>query len=306
MTGYGSGQREAGSQLLIAECKSLNSRGLELTTRLPRVFADRDLELRSLLTRTLQRGKVSLTLEVTAPAVAEAATAPRLLDPVRLRAAYDEVLAAAALLGAPTPADPLALALALPGVVRRPDAPPADAPVESAAEQALATAALWETAALPLIYEAIGRLEEHRRQEGAALAAELLGYGARIRQLLATVATHDPQRIANVRARLTGLLAEISTVETLDQNRLEQELLYHLEKLDIEEEKVRLTGHLDYYDQLLADPEPAGKKLGFLAQEIGREINTIGSKANDVTIQHLVVSMKEELEKIKEQINNVL
>ena len=310
MTGYGSAQREASGQLLVAECKSLNSRGLELTTRLPRPFADRDLEVRSLLTRALQRGKVSLTLELTAPAVGgveSATTVPQLLDPVRLRAAYEEVLAAAAALGAPAPADPLALALALPGVVRRPDAPaPLDTSAEAAAETAQALATLWETAALPLLHEVLARLEEHRRAEGTALAVELRGYGTRIRQLLTEVAAHDPQRIASVRARLTGLLAELSNAETLDQNRLEQELLYHIEKLDIEEEKVRLTGHLDYYDQLLTDPEPAGKKLGFLAQEIGREINTIGSKANDVTIQHLVVSMKEELEKIKEQVNNVL
>ena len=306
MTGYGSAQREANGQLLIVECKSLNSRGIELSTRLPRVFADRELDLRSLLTRTLQRGKVSLTLEIVPTAAAtEAQLAPKLLDPVRLRAAYEEVLAAAAALGAPAPADPLALALALPGVVRRPDAA-SEGPSESAAEQAQATAALWESAALPLIQEAIARLEEHRRAEGATLATELRGYGARIRQLLTDVSTHDPQRIAQVRARLLGLLAEISTPETLDQNRLEQEILYHLEKLDIEEEKVRLTGHLDYYDLLLTDAEPAGKKLGFLSQEIGREINTIGSKANDVKIQHLVVSMKEELEKIKEQVNNVL
>lgn len=306
MTGYGSAQREAAGQLLVVECKSLNSRGLELTTRLPRPFADRDIELRSLLTRALQRGKVSLTLELTAAATAPTPeAAPRLLDAGRLAAAYTEILAAAAALGAPAPADPLALALALPGVVRRADAAPDTAP-ETAATQLQATAELWESVALPLLHDAIARLDEHRRHEGAALAAELRGYGARIRQLLADVAAHDPKRIAHVRARLTGLLAEISTPETLDQNRLEQELLYHLEKLDIEEEKVRLTGHLDYYDQLLDDPEPAGKKLGFLAQEIGREINTIGSKANDVAIQHLVVSMKEELEKIKEQVNNVL
>ncbi len=311
MTGYGSTQRAADGQVFVAECKSLNSRGLELTTRLPRAFADRDLEIRALLTRALQRGKVSLTLEITSTNVAPdgvpgaAVPAPRLLDTDRLRAAYDEIMAAAAALGAPAPADPLALALALPGVVRRGDAP-LDAAPETAAELALATAELWANTVLPLIEDALARLTEHRRLEGAALATELRGYGARIRQLLAEVATHDPQRIAHVRSRLTGLLAEISSPETLDQNRLEQELLYHLEKLDIEEEKVRLTGHLDYYELLLADPEPAGKKLGFLAQEIGREINTIGSKANDVTIQHLVVSMKEELEKIKEQINNVL
>ncbi len=308
MTGYGVAQREANKQLVVVECKSLNSRGLELTTRLPRALADRDLAARSLLTRALQRGKVSLTVELTPlGAAAEAVAPPQLLDPLRLRAAYDEILAAARALGAPVPADPLALALALPGVVRRAEvATSAETATDAAAEAALAATALWEDSVLPLIAEAVAALEAHRRTEGAALAVELRSYGQRIRQLLLEVASHDPQRIAHVRARLTGLLAELGQPELLDQNRLEQELLYHLEKLDIEEEKVRLTGHLDYYELLLADPEPAGKKLGFLAQEIGREINTIGSKANDVVIQHLVVSMKEELEKIKEQINNVL
>ncbi len=304
MTGYGSTQREIDGSLVSVECKSLNSRGLELTTRLPRSMADRDLELRTLLTRRLQRGKLSLTIEL-APVAGAAAEVPtvRLLDAERLRAAYQELTAAAAELGAPLP-DPLALALLLPGVVRRAGA---DAPEpESAAAQAEATALLWEITVLPLISDAVGRLEEHRRAEGATLAAELRGYGARIRQLLTEVATYDPQRVAHVRQRLQNLLSELSQPEILDQGRLEQELLFYIEKLDIEEEKVRLLSHLDYYEQLLDDPEPAGKKLGFLAQEIGREINTIGSKANDATVQHLVVSMKEELEKIKEQVNNVL
>jgi uncharacterized protein (TIGR00255 family) len=304
MTGYGSTQREIDGSLVAVECKSLNSRGLELTTRLPRSLADRDLELRTLLTRRLQRGKLSLTIEL-APVAGAAAETPalRLLDAERLRAAYHELTAAAAELGAPLP-DPLALALTLPGVIRRPGA---DAPEpESAAAQAEASALLWETTVLPLISDAIGRLEEHRRAEGATLAAELRGYGARIRQLLTEVAAYDPQRVAHVRQRLQNLLSELSQPELIDQGRMEQELLFYIEKLDIEEEKVRLLSHLDYYEQLLDDPEPAGKKLGFLAQEIGREINTIGSKANDATVQHLVVSMKEELEKIKEQVNNVL
>jgi uncharacterized protein (TIGR00255 family) len=307
MTGYGVAQREAAGQLVVIECKSLNSRGLELTTRLPRSLADRDLTLRTLLTRALQRGKVSLTVEIT-PLAATASTesTPRLLDSVRLRAAFDELMAAAATLGAPPPADPLALALAMPGVIRRADTTVAVESSEAAAEIALAANELWDATVLPLVQEAVAALEAHRRAEGAALAVELRGYGARIRQLLTEVAAQDPQRIVNVRTRLTTLLAELAQPELINQQRLEQELLYHIEKLDIEEEKVRLTGHLDYYQLLLDDPEPAGKKLGFLAQEIGREINTIGSKANDVTIQHLVVSMKEELEKIKEQINNAL
>lgn len=297
MTGYGNARRETDGQVVLVECKSLNSRGLEISTRLPRPLGDRELELRSLVTRTLQRGKVSLSIELTAAVGEVAATSPgRLLDAGRLRAAYQELTAAAAELGAPLP-DPLALALALPGVIRRAETPDAD-PAPDATP-------LWDTA-LPLVQEALARLEEHRRAEGETLATELRGYAARIRQLLAEVMTHDPNRVAQVRARLETHLAELSQPELLDKGRLEQEMLYYIEKLDIEEEKVRLTSHLDYYEQLLADPEPAGKKLGFLAQEIGREINTIGSKANDATIQHLVVAMKEELEKIKEQINNVL
>lgn len=301
MTGYGNARREAEGSVVLVECKSLNSRGLEITTRLPRSLADRELELRSLVTRLLQRGKVSLTVELTA-APSEAAVAPlgRLLDVERLRAAYHELTAAAAELGASLP-DPLALALTLPGVIRRADAPESDA----AGEAVRAAAALWEVV-MPLVQESLARLEEHRRAEGETLAIELRGYSARIRQLLTDVMVHDPNRVAQVRARLETHLAELSQPDLLDKGRLEQEMLYYIEKLDIEEEKVRLTSHLDYYEQLLADPEPAGKKLGFLAQEIGREINTIGSKANDATIQHLVVAMKEELEKIKEQINNVL
>lgn len=302
MTGFGTAQRETSAGVLFAEVKSLNSRGLELGTRLPRALADRDLGLRALLTRALQRGKISLTVEllpVGAGPAAEAAP-PRLLDLPRLTQVVRELTEAAAMLGVPL-TNPLALALSLPGVVRRADPVDADDPVAAQAQAAELAEALE-----PVVQEAIARLDEHRRTEGAALEAEFRGYGLRLRELLAEVTLHDPSRVAAVRTRLEQHLGELALPDSFDAGRFEQELLYYIEKLDIEEEKVRLTSHLDYYDSLLTDPEPAGKKLGFLAQEIGREINTIGSKANDAALQHLVVAMKEELEKIKEQVNNVL
>jgi uncharacterized protein (TIGR00255 family) len=150
-------------------------------------------------------------------------------------------------------------------------------------------------------------MQQFRQDEGTTLTVEILSYIATIRQQLAAVEQHDPARIEHVRQRLTGHLAELTSHEQFNATRFEQEVLYYIEKLDIAEEKVRLAAHLAYFEQAIHQPDEAvGKKLGFLAQEIGREINTIGSKANDATVQHLVVGMKEELEKIKEQLNNIL
>jgi uncharacterized protein (TIGR00255 family) len=150
-------------------------------------------------------------------------------------------------------------------------------------------------------------MQQFRQDEGATLTIEILSYVATIRQQLAAVEEHDPARIEHVRQRLAGHLAELTSHEQFNATRFEQEVLYYIEKLDIAEEKVRLAAHLAYFEQAIHQPDEAvGKKLGFLAQEIGREINTIGSKANDATVQHLVVGMKEELEKIKEQLNNIL
>jgi uncharacterized protein (TIGR00255 family) len=153
----------------------------------------------------------------------------------------------------------------------------------------------------------VAAIQQFRHDEGAALTTEILGYVGTIRQQLVAVEQHDPARIEHVRQRLAGHLAELTSHEQFNATRFEQEVLYYIEKLDIAEEKVRLAAHLAYFEQAIHQPDEAvGKKLGFLAQEIGREINTIGSKANDATVQHLVVGMKEELEKIKEQLNNIL
>ena len=201
-------------------------------------------------------------------------------------------------LGLTTGEETLLAALRLPGVI------------PSASEAREAEPAAEEIAwpeLQPLLAEALAAMQQFRQDEGRTLTIEILDYVATIRQQLAAVEQHDPARIAHVRQRLSAHLAELTSHEQFNATRFEQEVLYYIEKLDIAEEKVRLAAHLAYFEQAIHHPDEAvGKKLGFLAQEIGREINTIGSKANDATVQHLVVGMKEELEKIKEQLNNIL
>ena len=291
MTGYGTAHCETDGYSATVEIKSLNSRTLDLSLRLPRFLLDRELELRNLLAKSLVRGKVNLSFELARPAAARAATS---FNPDALLTAYQELRAVAGQLGLPTSEATLLAALRLPAVLN-----PAETPAEPAAEVS------W-TELLPLVHEAVDHLQQFRRTEGQALTTEILGYVDRIRRLLADVEQHDPTRIESVRQRLAAHLAELSGTESFNAGRFEQEVLYYIEKLDVAEEKVRLISHLHYFTETVHLPEPTGKKLAFIVQEMGREINTIGSKANDSTIQHLVVEMKEELEKIKEQINNIL
>jgi uncharacterized protein (TIGR00255 family) len=215
-----------------------------------------------------------------------------------LVAAFEELTAVAQGLGVSTGEDTLLAALRLPGVI------PSAAEVREA--EPVAEDVPWSEL-LPLLHEAVAAMQRFREDEGRTLTTEILGYVTTIRQQLAAVEQHDPARIEHVRQRLSAHLAELTSHEQFNVTRFEQEVLYYIEKLDIAEEKVRLAAHLAYFEQTAQQPdEAAGKKLAFLAQEIGREINTIGSKANDATVQHLVVGMKEELEKIKEQLNNIL
>ena len=291
MTGYGIAHRETDRYSATVEIKSLNSKTLDLTLRLPRFLLDRELELRNLLAKSLIRGKVNLNFEFTRPATARPAS---VFNTDALLAAFHELRAVAEQLGLPASEETLLAALRLPTVLNT-----ADAPTEPEAEIS------WEEL-LPLVHEAVEHLNQFRSTEGQTLTTEILSYIDRIRTLLADVERHDPTRIEHVRQRLAAHLAELSGTENFNASRFEQEVLYYIEKLDIAEEKVRLTSHLHYFTETVHLPEPTGKKLAFISQEIGREINTIGSKANDSTIQHLVVGMKEELEKVKEQINNIL
>ena len=295
MTGYGQAHRETDSYTATVELRSLNSKTLDLTLRLPRFLLPHELEIRNAVAKALLRGKVNLTVDFVRPAAARAAAT---LNREALVAAFQELQAVAQGLGLPAGEATLLAALRLPGVI------------PSAAETREAEPGAEDVAwpeLQPLLAEALGAMQQFRQDEGQTLSGEIMGYVATIRQQLAAVEQHDPARIAHVRQRLAAHLAELTSHEQFNATRFEQEGLYYIEKLDIAEEKVRLAAHLAYFEQAVHQPdEAAGKKLGFLAQEIGREINTIGSKANDATVQHLVVGMKEELEKIKEQLNNIL
>ncbi|TGE09854.1 YicC/YloC family endoribonuclease [Hymenobacter fodinae] len=294
MTGYGIAHRETDTYAATVEIKSLNSKTLDLSLRLPRFLQDRELEIRNLVTKSLIRGKVNLNLDFARPRAA--ARTGAVLNEAVLLLALDELRQVAARSGASLE-QLTALAHALPGALRI----PADTTAATEEEEEVP----WEEL-LPLLHEALDRVNQFRRDEGQALTNEILGYIDKIRIQLADVERHDPMRIEQVRQRLQNHMAEITGSEYFNPTRFEQEVLYYIEKLDIAEEKVRLVNHLHYFTETVYLPEPTGKKLAFISQEIGREINTIGSKANDSTIQHLVVGMKEELEKIKEQINNIL
>jgi uncharacterized protein (TIGR00255 family) len=294
MTGYGHAHRETDTYTASVELKSVNSKTFDLSLRLPRFLQAHELEIRNSLAKSLLRGKINLNVDFARPTTARVAAT---INQDALLAAYHELKAIAEALHLPTGEETLLAALRLPGVI--PTAAEAS-PGESAEE------VTWAELQ-PLLLTAQAAIQQFRQDEGRTLTLEILGYIATIRQQLAAVEEHDPARIAHVRQRLQSHLAELTSHEQFNATRFEQEVLYYIEKLDIAEEKVRLAAHLNYFEQAIHQPDEAvGKKLGFLAQEIGREINTIGSKANDATVQHLVVGMKEELEKIKEQLNNIL
>ncbi|MGV3539288.1 MAG: YicC/YloC family endoribonuclease [Rufibacter sp.] len=291
MTGFGAAQLETDSYTVNVELKSLNSKSMDLSLRLPRSLSDKELEVRNLITRSLVRGKVNVTIEV---ARSKATGTRNKINIYLLKAYYQELEAAASAVGTQS-ADLFRLALQMPDVLQ----------AESVEEAAVSEEVSWEQIA-PLLQQALDNLNTFRADEGKALTNEIISYIDRIRILLAEIDKYDPTRVENIRQRIQGHLAEISAAEAFNQNRFEQEMIYYIEKLDIAEEKVRLVNHLHYFTETVYLPEPTGKKLAFISQEIGREINTIGSKANDSTVQHLVVEMKEELEKIKEQLNNIL
>ena len=300
MTGFGQAHRETDAYTVAVELKSLNSKTFDLTLRLPRFLQAQELEIRNLLAKSLLRGKVNLIIDFARPVAATAKVTPA-INREALLAAYLELQDIGKSVGIQTGEETLLAALRLPGVV------PTVAEANATSEPAEAALEPTWPELLPLLQEAVAAMQKFREDEGRTLTAEIMGYVNTIRQQLTAVEQHDPARIEHVRQRLTAHLAELTSHEQFNATRFEQEVLYYIEKLDIAEEKVRLAAHLAYFEQAAQQPdESAGKKLAFLAQEIGREINTIGSKANDATVQHLVVGMKEELEKIKEQLNNIL
>ena len=292
MTGFGAAQRDTEQYTIAVELKSLNSKSMDLSVRLPRFLSDKELEVRNLVTKSLTRGKVSVAIDINSKNGNQKLRS--IINQDLLQTYYQELEKAAQKVGAATN-DLFRLALQMPEVMQQgqlaseEEMPPVD----------------WPTV-IELLQEAIYNLNHFRNDEGKALTTEILSYIDRIRILLAEIDRFDPTRMENIRDRIKTHLNEISAAESFNQSRFEQEMIYFIEKLDIAEEKVRLINHLHYFTETVYLPEPTGKKLAFISQEIGREINTIGSKANDATIQHLVVEMKDELEKIKEQLNNIL
>lgn len=288
MTGFGQAVSNSNEATITVEIKSLNSKFLDLNLRLPKLFSEKELELRNLISEKLERGKLSFSIDYQ-PAVKE--EVHQRYNEVLFTAYYAELKRLADRVVAPYD-NLFQLALSSPDVT------------ENKVQEEL-DPTLWEKAQ-QAITEAIQKFEKFRMEEGKSMEVKLVQYIESIRKELYHVEEIDPKRVEKIRSRIKGNITDFFGSEGFDANRLEQEIIFYIEKLDIHEERVRLKTHLDYFLKALGDKQSNGKKLGFISQEIGREINTIGSKANDAEMQKHVVMMKEELEKVKEQLNNIL
>ena len=286
MTGFGSAETESSDYRIKIEVKTLNSKFLDFSPKLPRELSDRELEVKGIITNYLKRGKVSLTIEIIPLGLDE----PNIhINEELFKSYYKQYEKLAGEVDA-NPKDLFRLALHSPDVIV------AD---ESSSFQD------WDIVKSAL-ESALDKCNNFRSAEGETLQKNLESYIDGIAAGLKEVTARDPERIRLIRERITGNIDEIRDKTQVDQNRFEQELIYYIEKLDITEEKVRLGRHLEYFKEVMDAKESQGKKLGFISQEIGREINTIGAKANDAVIQRAVVQMKDDLEKIKEQSMNII
>lgn len=287
MTGFGKSVTEIPGKKVTVEVRSLNSKALDLNLRLPYLYKEKELGLRSDISKQIERGKIDLSVYTESTQE----TLPIAINKTLIKTYYKELKALADEMNESN-SNLLALALKMPDVMK------AEREVVELDE------AEWEQVKIA-IDKAIDAFQKFRSDEGKILDKEFQTRIGIIYGLLADVLRMDSARVESVRARIKNNIAELVEKEKIDENRFEQELIYYIEKLDITEEKLRLKTHLDYFMNTLQEPA-SGRKLGFISQEIGREINTIGSKANDAGIQKLVVQMKDELEKIKEQLLNVL
>ena len=282
MTGFGKSLLQLTDKKIIIEIKSLNSKAIDLNTRIAQAYKEKELTLRKLISDTLERGKIDFTLTVENTSASSTST----LNAPVIRGYIEQMRAIS-----PNGPDVEFLKMA----VRMPDA--LTTPVEEVDEREFAQ--IEEQLVL-----ALKQLQAFRSSEGAILQKDFELRIRNIQQLLTQVEALDTERLAAIRSRMERAVEEIR--DRVDENRFEQELIFYLEKLDITEEKVRLANHLNYFLTTLEEPQSNGRKLGFIAQEIGREINTLGSKANHAQMQQIVVLMKNELEKIKEQVLNIL
>ena len=286
MTGFGKSEAVCENKKIVAEIRSLNSKQLDLSVKMPALYREAEFEIRNLLNKSIQRGKVELYISVESNEVATAAT----IDKKLFRAYLCQLNDALTYSGIDAGYDAL-----VPAILKMPNVMATESATVSEAERA---------ALLKAVTEAVEKLNAFREQEGAVLIADLLGRVERIEEYKNSVVPFEKARTENIRNRIRENIEKLQV--EVDNNRLEQEMIFYIEKLDITEEKVRLQNHCKYFREVAATEESAGRKLGFIAQEMGREINTMGSKANDADIQVLVVKMKDELEKIKEQVLNIL
>lgn len=282
MTGFGKATLQLATKKVTIEIKSLNSKGLDLNTRMPSVYREMELNLRNQIAQSLERGKIdfSLFVEITGEETSSKINAPIIKGYI---AQMREILPEA------DPTELMKMAVRMPDALKteRDDIDPEE----------------WKQIQ-SVIDQALNNINQFRKDEGVTLEKEFLHRIGNILNLMNQALAYDAERVETVKTRLRTALDELK--ENVDENRFEQELIFYLEKYDITEEKVRLESHLNYFKETLAGNEANGRKLGFITQEMGREINTMGSKSNHSEMQKLVVMMKDELEKIKEQVLNVL
>lgn len=288
MTGYGKCTVVFQGKKITAEIKSLNSKALDLSTRIAPLYREKEMEIRNTIATALERGKVEFSLWTEK----ENQDNELPLDAALLGSYYRQIMTICQQQDIPEPTNPWLTLLRMPDVFNRQEA------------QAELSEEEWNVVR-DVVMQAIKQLVDFRIQEGAALQKKFEEKLHNIGELLASIAPYEEQRTEKIRRRLTDALAAIPNVE-YDRNRLEQEMIYYIEKLDINEEKQRLSNHLKYFQQTMEEGHGQGKKLGFIAQEMGREINTTGSKSNQAEMQNIVVKMKDELEQIKEQVLNVM
>ena len=288
MTGYGKASATYNDKKITAEIKSLNSKTLDLTARIAACYREKEMELRAMINNTLLRGKVEFSLWIERDEVEQMA---RLNSPL-IKKYIEQFQEANAQYGIPVPENLTEVILRMPDAVSKQDT------VEELTEEE------WNVAR-SVAEQAVNQLMEFRTQEGKALEQKFREKVDNIEALMKSIEPYEKARTEKIRQRLTDALSSIPEVE-YDRGRLEQEMIFYIEKLDINEEKQRLFHHLDYFRETLDGEYGQGKKLGFIAQEMGREINTTGSKSNQAEMQNIVVMMKDELEQIKEQVLNVL
>ena len=288
MTGYGNAVVTFKEKKINVEIKSLNSKALDLSTRIAPLYREKEMEIRQTVAKSLERGKVDFAIWIEKDAVVDAAP----INTALVENYYKQIKAISEQTGIPEPTDWYATLLNLPDVTTKTD-------TEELTDEE------W-TVASQVIAQAIDALVAFRKQEGAALQQKFNEKVDNIEHLLSQIEPYEKSRIEKIRQNIVKGLEQIPSAD-YDKNRLEQELIYYIEKLDISEEKQRLTNHLKYFRETMNEEgHGVGKKLGFIAQEMGREINTTGSKSNQAEMQNIVVKMKDELEQIKEQVLNAL